>query len=82
MNLTNLLIVTSAAAKPMGRGASIVFCASEAEENDFCSSAASVNKIKIYVYCCSKERTDTLERNQYYSLRVEHVEVETGLVQA
>ena len=41
-----------------------------------------VNKIKIYVYCCSKERTDSLETTQYYGLRVEHVEHKTGLVQA
>ena len=41
-----------------------------------------VNKIKIYVYCCSKERTDSLKRANYYSLRVEHVERKTGLVPA
>jgi len=29
------------AAKPIGRGASIVFCISAAEENNFCSSAVS-----------------------------------------
>ena len=41
-----------------------------------------VNKIKIYVYCCSKDWTDSLDRTQYYSLRVEHVELKTGVVQA
>ena len=56
-NRTNVLVVTwmlqsgrkidnnggAAAAKPMGRGASIVFRISEAEKNDFCSPAVLSN---------------------------------------
>ena len=43
---------------------------------------SSLIKKKIHVYCCSKEWTGLLERTQYYSLRVEHVELKTGVVQA
>ena len=56
-----------------------MICTLEAEENDFCSSVMSpVNKIKIHVYCCSREWTHSLDRTQYYSLCFEHVELKTG----